>query len=99
MTGILQYFLSEAADEDLSDIYEYTIRKFGEGQAVRYLASLDDLFGAICIEPGIGRERQDTIAELRSISHGNHSVFYKIFSDHILIVRVLHSSRDISKFL
>ena len=33
----LEYELSQKADNDLSDIYEYTATQFGMEQAVKYL--------------------------------------------------------------
>ena len=49
-----------------------------------------------CAElPGMGRRRDDLALGLRSISHGNYLIFYRLVEDGIQIVRVLHGSRDI----
>lgn len=38
------YKLSQEADQDLEDIFDYTSAKFGTGQAVQYLSEFDVLF-------------------------------------------------------
>jgi plasmid stabilization system protein ParE len=39
---VRKYQLSQAADKDLTDIYVYTHREFGEDQADLYFESLED---------------------------------------------------------
>jgi toxin ParE1/3/4 len=96
-----QYFyeLSEAADDDLQEIYDYTAAKFGIDQAIKYLSGLDDLFYVLCTHPHTGRMRNEIRKGIRSSSYVSHIVFYRVVDKHIRIVRVLHASRDIPKFL
>ncbi len=91
--------LSQEADEDLVSIYDYTCEQFGQDQAVNYLTDLDRLLDDLCINPEMGRERMDIREGLRSMVYESHVIFYRIMADHIRIVRVLHGSRDIPKFL
>lgn len=93
------YELSEEADSDLQEIYDYTVRKFGAGQAVKYLQELEELLYTLCSHPKAGRERNEIRKGLRSSSYVSHVVFYRIVENRIRVVRVLHASRDIQKFL
>lgn len=96
---LFSYELSEEADTDLEEIFEYTIEKFGAAQAIKYLSSFDELFEELCHNPKLGRGRNDIRKNLKSISKESHIVFYRIMKNTIRIVRVLHASRDVSRFL
>lgn len=96
---ISHYLLSTDAEADLSDIFDYTEREFGGAQASEYLLELDAVFNQLIINPKLGRERSEIRAHLRSMLHTSHVIFYRIRTDHIRIVRVLHTSRDIARFL
>lgn len=93
------YELSLEADNDLQEIYDYTEDKFGSSQAVKYLTDLDEMFNTLCTQPNTGRLRNEIREGLRSFSYVSHIVFYRIIENRIRIVRVLHASRDIPKFL
>jgi toxin ParE1/3/4 len=93
------YQLSQEADNDLQEIYDYTAANFGADQAIKYLIGLDDLFHAVCAQPHTGRMRDEIRKGVRSSSYFSHIVFYRVLERHIRIVRVLHASRDIPKFI
>nr|WP_262888429.1 type II toxin-antitoxin system RelE/ParE family toxin [Chryseobacterium cheonjiense] len=40
------YILSEAADQDLEDIFDYTVHYFGFDQAEKYLLEIEEIFKA-----------------------------------------------------
>lgn len=91
----LPYELSQEADLDLEDIFDYTAIEFGIDQAVQYLMGFEELFKLLSINPRMGKERNEIRIGLRSIVKESHIVFYRITSHSIRIVRVLHTSRDI----
>ena len=93
------YELSQEADNDLNEIFDYTVDQFGIEQAIRYLGGFENVFENLCNNPKSGRKRDELRKGLRSISNQSHTVFYRILEDHIRIVRILHASRDIIKFL
>ena len=90
-----RYILSEIADADLDEIYEYTKKEFGADQAVKYLLEVEEVFQQYFINPEMGRKRDEIKKGLYSFPKHNHIIFYRIFEDHICIVRVLHGSKDI----
>ncbi len=91
--------LSEAADADLEDIFDYTLKEFGLDQAVSYVSNFDDTFETISENPEIGRERREIRENLRSLAKDKHVIFYRILNDHVRIVRILHGACDLPKFL
>lgn len=93
------YELSQEADNDLDEIFDYTAEQFGIEQAIKYLSGFDVMFENLCSNPNLGRKRNEIRKGLRSISHISHMVFYRILEDRLRIVRILHASKDIIKFL
>lgn len=91
------YELSLAADQDLSAIFDYTETEFGLNQAARYLGDLDQCFARLVENPGIGKARTEIRPELYSIVTGSQIVFYRVLSDRIRIVRILHGSCDLPR--
>jgi toxin ParE1/3/4 len=96
---VLSYILSIEADNDLNEIYDFTTEKFGTAQAIEYLTGLEVVFESLCSNPKLGRQRNEVRTGLRSISYESHVVFYRDMKEHIRIIRVLHGSRDIIKFI
>lgn len=91
------YILSEFADKDLEDIFDYTRLNFGFDQAEKYLLEIEDVFQNLVENPKSGRKRNEIKEGLYSFPKDNHVIFYRILDLHIRIVRVLHGSRDIPK--
>ncbi len=89
--------ISLPADEDLEEIFIYTEEEFGSDQAVNYLIEFEEVFAQLVGNPELGRERNEIKKGLRSLPTGSHVVFYRILSDHIRVVRVLHGSRDLPR--
>ena len=87
--------ISEVAEFDLEDIFDYTDESHGDDQAFEYVSSFDDLFEKLITHPKMGRTRPEIREGLRSIVKGYHVVFYRIMRDRIRIVRILHGSRDL----
>lgn len=91
--------LSKAADADLEDIFDYTVEEFNLDQAVSYVSGFDEVFETISHNPEIGKERSEIREELRSFTKDKHLIFYRVLDDYVRIVRVLHGSCDLPKFL
>lgn len=97
--AIKKYILSQEADFDLEDIFDYTKEEFGLDQAVHYLTEINILFEKLILTPHAGRSRNEIKLGLYSIMVNQHIIFYRILTSHIRIVRVMHGSRDLPKFL
>ncbi len=97
MSKITSYILADVAEHDASDIYDYTQETHGTRQAETYLAGLETTLGSLVEQPNLGRERPEIREGLRSFIYEQHTIFYRIMSDHLRIVRVLHSRRDMPR--
>jgi len=93
------YILSQKTHDDIDDIYEFGVGKFGEDQALEYLIGLRTHFQFLLKNPHIGKNRHEIKEGLFSFPYVSHIVFYRIFKNHIRIVRILHGSRDYKNFL
>ena len=92
------YILSETADKDLEDIFDYTVDEFGFEQAEKYLLEIEGVFQNLILNPQLGKKRNEIKQDLYSLPKDNHIIFYRVLENHIRIVRVLHGSRDIPKY-
>lgn len=99
MGDITSYKLSDIAETDISDIYDYTQVQYGKAQAIQYLTGLDACFNSLVEQPHMGKHRPEIRDGLRSFPYEHHIVFYRLQENFIRIVRVLHESRDVKRFL
>ena len=88
------YKLSKLAAQDFAAIFEYTLLNFGEKQAEKYLAQLEDIFNLLVASPKIGMECGEYIAGIRRHYHQNHAIYYFEQSQRVLIVRILHKKME-----
>ena len=93
------FILSNNARDDIGEILTYGWAYFGKAKAIEYLVGLRDCFKILAEQPGIGKKRDEIKAGLLSFPYESHSIFYRRFSKHIRIVRVLYGGRDIIKVL
>lgn len=88
------YVLSNKADEDLTDIYLYSHRTFGEARADAYFLSLRDCLQVLADRPDMGRPAAGLQPGLLWHQHVRHVVFYLKEPTGIFVVRVLHDAMD-----
>lgn len=86
--------LAPKAEQDLVEIYLESAHRFGLNQADRYAARLSACFDLLASQPTMARERTEIVPPVRAHFHGSHVIVYRIESDDIVIVRVLHEHRD-----
>jgi plasmid stabilization system protein ParE len=96
---VTQYVLSEDADLDLDDIWEY-IAKDNLDAADQWISNLFDAFDAIGATPGIGHKREDlTSYPVLFWPVGAYLVIYRATSRPVEIVALTQGGRDIPGFL
>jgi toxin ParE1/3/4 len=79
---------------DLDHIHDYIARD-KPAAARKWLKLTTNQFKLIATNPYVGQARKDVGIDLRSVSHGNYVIFYRLRSNVLEIVRVLHGARDI----
>ena len=85
-------FKTAQAEEDLIAIWLY-ITKDNLTAADKMLAKFENVFEILIEQPEFGVARPDIAPELRYFPVGNYLIFYRIMTDGIQIVRVVHGSR------
>lgn len=81
---------------DLTQIWNYTLKKWSEGQADRYYNMLIDNCKEIAINPDLGKNYSGVTENLLGFEAGRHIIFYrKISETEIEITRILHEHMDI----
>lgn len=81
---------SRRAEANLLRIGAYTLRTWGEDQAIRYLDDLEACCQALAENPSLGRACDDVRPGLRRMERGRHIVFYRVDAGGILVSRILH---------
>jgi|SRR5450755_2219898 len=85
-----KYRLSRLAESDLLDIATYTLRTWGQDQAIRYVDGLEACCRKLADNPALGRACDYVRPGLRRIENGRHVLFYRITADGVLVSRILH---------
>lgn len=91
-------FLTDRAISDLQDIEAYTIEKWGDAQAAKYLDAFDRFFGLVEAEPGILLPIP-VIDQLITHSVESHVVVCTKWHDDVLVLTIVHASRDLIPLL
>jgi toxin ParE1/3/4 len=86
----------QKAIDDLTDIWDYTVQKWSEKQAEKYL----ELIKFACLEignnPSIGKAYVEISNHLFGLRSGKHIIFYhNISADETEVIRILHESMDL----
>ena len=89
-----RYTLTDRADADLFEISLYLARQGSIDTAERFIDAVHLQFERLVDHPGMGRAREELAPGLRSIPEGKYVIFYRSTQEGILIVPVLHGSRD-----
>lgn len=91
--------LSPRARHDLDSIWAFTVERWGEAVAERYVRDLASAFERIATNPQTGMDVSFVRAGYRRLSTRSHSIYYRIETDIIEIIRILHQSQDVDKQL
>lgn len=92
--------LTPAAEADLDDIWQYTMRTWSAERADRYTDDLFDGFDLLVHNPNLGRKVEGFGARYRRLPVQHHLVFYIAEpSGDVLIVRILHERVDVPRHL
>ncbi|MCK5532927.1 MAG: type II toxin-antitoxin system RelE/ParE family toxin [Halopseudomonas aestusnigri] len=90
----LHLAIAPVAKSDLREIYRFSLKQWGQAPADAYLDSLKRAFWSLIEHPQLGTDRTDILRGVRSISVGSHNVYYRIKTNNVEIIRVLHGRQD-----
>ena len=94
-----QLVITPAAKTDLKDIYLYGLRQWGQPQSESYLDNIKEQFWALTEQPLIGIDRSELLSDTRSLPIESHTLFYRVTTDTVEIIRVLHGRQDPQRHL
>ncbi|KPF46708.1 type II toxin-antitoxin system RelE/ParE family toxin [Rhizobium sp. AAP43] len=90
--------LSPAARQDFLEIGDYTLDRWSEAQAERYLRQILAMITEIGTYPLSGSEVKSLRPGYRRRRSGSHLIFYVILEDGTVeVVRIIHERADVSR--
>ncbi len=90
-----QLIITQNARASLKEIGKYTRARWGREQSLTYLAELESICIVLCEQPYLGRLREDLSPTLYSFPKESHVIFYRVKTNIITVVDILHQSEDI----
>ena len=90
---------SNAAEADLVEIDEFSLAQFGEEVGESYMQGFTNAFALLARHPKAGGAKPKLGKGIRCYMCRRHRIFYRIDGAVVLIVRVVHHSRDAKRTL
>jgi toxin ParE1/3/4 len=86
--------LAPAARDDVRDIRIYSKAIFGPGVATSYISGLRATLATLTERTSAGAVENDLGDDIRGFAYRSHRIYYRAFEDGVLIIRILHHSRN-----
>jgi toxin ParE1/3/4 len=96
---VLKIRLTQAVEQQLENIWFYTLSEWGEAQAGQYVSMIEQGIMQLSDNPYIGKARPEIKKDLRSLQIQKHLIFYRVGNETIDIIGILHSRMDSGKWL
>jgi len=93
--GNLPVRFTEDAERDVWSILQYSLESWGQKQSDRYQQKLEKGFQTLSENPRIGREKENGFLGCRCFQVEQHIIFYKIDSNSVTVIRILHERMDV----
>ena len=94
-----RYTLRQLAENDLEQIWLYTLREWGIAQADKYVRDLTARFSWLAEHAQIGKCRDDIKQGYYCFPEGSHVIFYTLTDYGIDIVGIPHQRMDVTGYL
>ena len=97
---MMRLLFSPAAQNDIENIYDYTLQTWGADQAQSYIGQLRDACNGLQSGKLKGRDASDIRQGYLKRTCGSHLIFYRYRNSQILeVIRILHQRMDIGAHL
>lgn len=93
------YRLSPAAQADLESIWDYTVTRWGESQAEAYTRNIQAACEALSEGTIVSRSAEEVRSGYRKMTVGSHVMYFRMKSEAVEIIRILHQSMDVGRHL
>jgi len=87
--------ISEPAKADIRDARKFLL-KANPAYCRRVMRGFTERFNYVAHHPGMGSDRGDLSPGLRSVNSDDYRVFFRTVNNATEIVRIIHSSRDVT---
>lgn len=95
---MVKVILRQAAINDLTNIWNYTLQKWSEKQSDKYHQAIKSACNEIAKNPNSGKPYPEISKNLFGLKSGKHIVFYyQTSKDEVDVVRILHESMDLKE--
>ncbi|PAX58311.1 type II toxin-antitoxin system RelE/ParE family toxin [Brunnivagina elsteri] len=91
-----EFRLTEPAIKDIEEIADYIAKQSGLVESELFLSKLDAKFVKIAQFPNLGRQRDEILPGIRSLSVDNYLILYMPIRQDIEIFRVISGYRDLT---
>jgi toxin ParE1/3/4 len=89
MTSSIRLDYSNRAVQDIRDILQYTLERWGDEQEERYRQALYDGFHNIRQHPDIGRQAPGRTSNVRELILEHHIIQYRREPERVVILRIV----------
>ena len=93
------FVLSPRARSDLAGIWDFSVIRWGQDQAEKYVRDVQRDILFVAADPRCGRSAENVRAGYFKYPTGSHVLFYRLTSQGIDVVRILHSAMDFDQHL
>ena len=93
------FHIRETADNDLDNIYIYSVENFGVLRAESYLTEIVNNFQTLADNYTLGRDYSHVQPDLYAHNVVSHVIYYKPIDSGIDIYRILHKSMDCKRHM
>jgi len=92
-----KYNLTLQAEENIKEIWNYSVDQWGEDQAKKYGEQLEHRFEWLADNAHLGKERDEVKEGYLSYFQRKHTIFYREAKDGIEIIGIPHQSEDVEQ--
>jgi len=89
------YRLTSGAESDIREILDYTLHRWGDEQAEKYISQLEQCLDDLVSGRRSGRNFSAELPELQVLHCEHHYVFHLRQADVLAVVAILHESMDL----
>jgi toxin ParE1/3/4 len=91
--------LARRAQRDIDDIRDYTVKRWGDDQAKRYLLKIQQTIELVLREPNRRRACDEILPGYFRVNAGSHVIFYRQSGEDIRVMRILHERMNVDDHL
>ncbi len=95
----MSVLISDEAEQDLIEIFVYSLKNFGEEKANSYLQDLKHFFASIDTFQSLGKSLKKYGIESNLVFFREQAIFYEINGGDTKIIRIINQNQDFMNFI